>query len=79
MVHTKAFSLQFEGVESGKVDVEGVIREIKRLQGFVLGIEKKLGNERFIQNARKEVIDREQQKFRDTSNKIKLLKEQLKG
>ena len=78
LVHTKAFSLQFEGVESGKVDVEGVIREIKRLQGFLLGIEKKLGNERFIQNARKEVIDREQQKFRDTSNKIKLLKEQLK-
>ncbi len=53
--------------------------ELKRLRGFLTGIEKKLGNERFVAGAPAEVVDREKQKQADTQQKIAALEEQLAG
>jgi valyl-tRNA synthetase len=47
------------------------------LQGFFLSIDKKLGNERFVQNAKPDVIDNERKKYADASAKIKAIEESL--
>ncbi len=61
-----------------KVDTAAIQSEIKRLQGFLIGIDKKLGNEKFIANAKPEVIAKEEQKKSDTLSKISSLESQLK-
>ncbi|MCL4103802.1 UNVERIFIED_CONTAM: hypothetical protein GTU68_029119 [Idotea baltica] len=51
--------------------------EMNRLQGFMKGVMKKLGNERFVANAKPEVVALEQKKKADTEEKLKLLQEAL--
>jgi valyl-tRNA synthetase len=60
-----------------KVDTTAIESEIKRLQGFLVGIAKKLGNEKFIANAKPDVIAKEEQKKSDTLSKIASLESQL--
>lgn len=51
--------------------------ELKRLQGFLTGIEKKLGNERFVNNAPEAVVAGERKKASDAKDKIKSIQEKL--
>jgi valyl-tRNA synthetase len=51
--------------------------ELKHLKGFLDLSNKKLGNERFIQNAKPEVVQLEQKKKTDTESKIRVLEESL--
>ncbi|MGB0850537.1 MAG: valine--tRNA ligase [Bacteroidia bacterium] len=60
-----------------KIDTEAIQVEIKRLEGFLFGINKKLGNEKFVANAKPEIVQREEQKKADTLSKIESLKQQL--
>lgn len=59
-----------------KIDTASNQKEIKRLQGFLIGIEKKLNNEKFMANAKPEVIANEQKKKEDTLRKIERLQSQ---
>lgn len=52
-------------------------KELEYLQGFLISVDKKLGNERFVQNAKPEVIDIERRKKEDAEAKIKALEESL--
>jgi valyl-tRNA synthetase len=54
-----------------------ILPEIERLTKFAGGIEKKLGNERFVQNAPPAVVEREQKKLADTQARLKILEERL--
>lgn len=56
---------------------ENLQKELTHLEGFLSSVMKKLGNERFIQNARPEVIALEQKKRTDTESKIQALQETL--
>ena len=65
----------------GKIDVE---EELKKLQhdlayyeGFLASVRKKLGNERFVQNAPAQVVENERAKQNDAEAKIKALKERI--
>lgn len=58
---------------------EQLQKELAYLKGFLLSVEKKLGNERFVQNAKAEVIDIERKKKADAEEKIKLIEESLAG
>ena len=51
--------------------------EIKRLKGFIFGIDKKLNNEKFVSGAPKEVVELEQRKKADSETKIQMLEENL--
>ncbi len=51
--------------------------ELKRLNGFVTGIGKKLSNERFVNGAPEAVVAKEKQKLADGQAKIKILEESL--
>ena len=65
------------------IDTDAEIRkaeaEIQRLQGFKTGIEKKLGNERFVQNAPAQVVELERKKLSDAESKIAALQETIKS
>jgi valyl-tRNA synthetase len=45
--------------------------------GFKKSVEKKLANERFVQNAKPEIVDREREKLADAESKIKAIEEAL--
>lgn len=53
-------------------------KELEYLKGFIISVEKKLNNERFMQNAKPEVIDKEKKKFSDANEKINIIEESLK-
>lgn len=52
--------------------------EIKYLKGFLISVDKKLSNEKFVANAKPEVVETERKKLKDTQDKITLLEEKLK-
>ncbi|GGH29520.1 valine--tRNA ligase [Sphingobacterium alkalisoli] len=56
---------------------ERIRKEIEYLQGFLLSVDKKLSNERFIANAKPEIVENEQNKKADAEAKIKILTESL--
>ena len=63
------------------IDVEAEIKkaeaELKHLEGFLAGIQKKLGNERFVNNAPEQVVALERKKASDSLEKIAALKETI--
>ncbi|MBY0478285.1 MAG: valine--tRNA ligase [Chitinophagaceae bacterium] len=56
---------------------EQLLKDLEYLKGFLLSVEKKLGNERFVQNAKQEVVDIEKKKKADAEAKIKAIEESL--
>ena len=54
-----------------------LLKDLEHQQSFLQSIIKKLGNERFVQNARPEVIALEQKKKADAEARIKTIKESL--
>jgi valyl-tRNA synthetase len=51
--------------------------ELNRLKGFLVSVEKKLSNEKFVQNAKPEILATERKKQSDAEAKIKTLEESL--
>ncbi len=64
-----------------KIDVEAEIskleQELKHARGFLEGVMKKLGNERFVANAPAQVVERERKKRSDAEKRIRALEERL--
>ena len=56
---------------------EQMEKDLQYLRGFVVSVEKKLLNEKFVQNAKQEVLDNERKKHADALEKIKALEESL--
>ena len=54
-------------------------KELEYAQGFRDSVQKKLGNEKFAQNAKPEVLEKERQKLADAEAKIAALEQALKG
>jgi valyl-tRNA synthetase len=52
-------------------------KDVAYLKGFIVSVDKKLTNEKFVQNAKPEVIDNERKKRADAEAKIKTLEESL--
>jgi len=63
------------------VDIEAEIakleEELKYTEGFLKSVEKKLSNERFVNNAPEQVVAMERKKQEDAQNKIAVIREQL--
>ena len=56
---------------------EDLLKDLAYQKGFLVSVEKKLSNERFVQNAKPDVIALEQKKKADAEAKIKILEESL--
>lgn len=74
---TEQYYLLFEKKIDVVAERKKIEDDLKRKRGFVMGIEKKLGNERFVSNAPAVVIDRERKKLADGLATIQLLEESL--
>jgi valyl-tRNA synthetase len=63
------------------IDVEAEIERLKAeltyLNGFLKSVDAKLSNERFVQNAKPEVVENERNKKADAEGKIVIIKESL--
>lgn len=58
-------------------ECERIKKELDYAKGFVASVNKKLSNERFVQNAPEAVVNKERQKLADGEAKIKSLEESL--
>ena len=56
-----------------------LIKDLAHQQSFMASVEKKLSNERFVQNAKPEVIELERKKMADAQARIKTIEESLAG
>ncbi|HTD94450.1 MAG TPA: class I tRNA ligase family protein, partial [Chitinophagaceae bacterium] len=56
---------------------EQLQKDLDYFKGFLVSVEKKLGNERFVSNAKPEVVDVERKKKADAEAKIKAIEESL--
>lgn len=54
-------------------------KELEYHRGFLISVEKKLSNDRFVQNAKPEVVEIERKKKADAEEKIKALEESLQS
>jgi len=63
------------------IDVEAELakqeEELKYLRGFLTSVMKKLSNEKFVANAKPEIVDNERKKQADAESKIKTLEESI--
>lgn len=60
-----------------EAEKEKINKEIEYLFGFLKSVEAKLGNEKFVANAKPELIEKERQKKADAEAKIEVLKGSL--
>ena len=77
VVDTDRFYLVSENsgnTESQRAQLE---KDLAYLQGFLVTVDKKLSNERFVQNAKPDVIEIERKKKADAEEKIKLIQDTL--
>lgn len=66
---------------AGEIDTEeekaNLLKELAYTEGFLNSVNKKLSNERFVQNAHPDVVEKERQKQADAQSKIQTIKEAL--
>ena len=71
------FYIQTEQPLDTGMQKDDLLKELTHLQGFLVSVEKKLGNEKFVQNAKPDVLALEQKKKADAQTKIKVIEESL--
>ncbi|GIV27911.1 MAG: valine--tRNA ligase [Bacteroidia bacterium] len=73
-IEEKISGLNIETIET---EIKKLSKELEYLQGFLESVQKKLSNEKFIQNAKSELVEKERQKEKDTLQKIEAIRDQL--
>ncbi|MCQ2223008.1 MAG: valine--tRNA ligase [Bacteroidaceae bacterium] len=79
LVGTCEFAVPLGNLIDADAEIAKAEAEIKRLEGFMNGIIKKLSNERFVANAPAQVVELERKKQADAESKIAALKESIKA
>jgi len=74
---TEKYFLEVHLTIDVEAEREKLQKELDHQCGFVKGIEKKLSNERFVNNAPAAVVDKERKKLADGQARIKILEESL--
>jgi len=75
LVGTTEFAIPMGSLINVKEEIEKMEADILYYQGFLESVAKKLSNERFVANAKPEVVDAERKKQADAESKIASLKE----
>ncbi|UKK68471.1 valine--tRNA ligase [Prevotella communis] len=77
MVGTDEFAVPLGDLIDVAAEILKMEAQLKHLEGFKAGVEKKLSNERFVQNAPEAVVALERKKLADSEEKIAALKESI--
>ena len=82
MVSTTEYAVPMKDKINVEEEIAKMEEKIRYFEGFLAGVMKKLGNERFVANAKPEIVELERKKKADAESKIETLRasiEQLKG
>jgi valyl-tRNA synthetase len=79
VVQKDKFFIETENELDTSAQKEQLKKDLEYQKGFLISVEKKLGNERFVQNAKPEVIEIERKKKADAEAKIKAIEESLQS
>jgi valyl-tRNA synthetase len=71
------FYIQSEIAVDASVQKDQLLRDLEYQKGFLEAVNKKLSNERFVQNAKPEIVENERKKQSDAEQKIKAIEESL--
>ena len=77
MVGTVEFFVPLEGMINMDEEIAKIEAEIKRYEGFIKGVDAKLGNAAFVANAPENVVALERKKLSDATTKIETLRARL--
>ncbi|MBL7138304.1 MAG: valine--tRNA ligase [Bacteroidales bacterium] len=78
VVRTTEFYIPLAGQLNVEEELNKLQEELKYTRGFLASVEKKLSNDRFVNNAPQKVVALEQKKKADAEARIKVLEEKLK-
>ena len=76
-VKSSTFYIPLDGFIDVEEELKKLEDELKYTQGFLASVMKKLGNERFVNNAPEAVVTKEKEKQADAEAKIKVLEERI--
>ncbi len=79
MVGTTEYAVPLGGLIDVEAELAKAEAELKHLEGFLVGVKKKLSNERFVSNAPAAVVELERKKQSDAESKIATLKETIES
>jgi valyl-tRNA synthetase len=77
VVKADEFSIPLGGEIDPAKEKENMLKELEYAKGFLISVEKKLSNERFVSSAPPQVVEGEKKKKADAEAKIKALEENL--
>jgi valyl-tRNA synthetase len=79
LVGTTEYAVPMGNLINAEEEIQKMEAEITYLEGFLVSVMKKLGNEKFVANAKPEVVEAERKKHADAESKIASLKEAIAG
>jgi valyl-tRNA synthetase len=77
-VKTNEYFVPLDGLIDEEEERKKLEEELKYTEGFLKGVQKKLSNERFVNNAPEQVVAMEKKKEADALEKINMLKKRLR-
>ena len=79
MVGTTEFAIPL----GNNIDIEAELKKLEEeltyLKGFLISVQKKLSNEKFVANAKPEIVENERKKLADAESKIKTIEESIES
>lgn len=77
MVGTNEYAIPVGALIDVEAEIEKAEAQLKHLEGFLMGVKKKLANEKFVAHAPEAVVAQERKKQHDSEEKIAALRETL--
>ena len=77
LIGTSEYAVPLGNLIDAEAEIAKAEAEITRLRGFMAGIQKKLSNERFVNNAPAAVVELERKKLSDAESKIATLQQTI--
>ena len=77
MVGTDEYAVPLGDMIDVAAEIEKAEAQLKHLEGFLMGVKKKLSNEKFVANAPESVVAMERKKEHDAEEKIAALKDSI--
>jgi valyl-tRNA synthetase len=77
LIRSYEFFIPMEGKIDAAKEREAILKDIDYQKGFLISVDKKLSNEKFVSGAPPQVIEVERKKKADAEAKIKALEESL--
>ena len=78
IVGTTEYAIPMDAYINVDEEINKLEADLQHQQGFLRGVRAKLGNERFVQNAKPEIVELERKKEHDALARIEAIENQLK-